>query len=780
MKQNVYKVDVVVKRCMNLLCMVIGLLFCANTDAVTQKRKQSNKATSFDKIVQECKKQTMRKNFQQVLSAGNLEAFKKFVSTSTLFDVLVYNDQEWFSILQKLYEQNNVEMTAFLVNNGVCFDVGEPDSFIEYLVKQEAYTFLFAVLKKLTFSGKKMIQSPRNLACFFKSKCPNDLLPYITEIYPFDEEDEEVCEGYADLVLDMFDCDDVQDFDQVYETFFESLPTDLQDTLLERVVKHGVNLQENVEPLLLIMMQSPVHEACTISDCAIFMYPLSKELVTCVVEKLDNINAIDACQGKTALMIACEYGYDISVLELLAYGADPNILCTREKKDALLYASASKKNNAYTCIQLLLTMDNPKAYSDGFQPLSECDKVPCTCNVHRKDCFGKDALYYIFQNYSGKKLQHLFQILVQRDPELTVNCVYPQNETLLLYACKNSCDMSLIQYCFERTKQQCNMPHKTSGYTPLLYAVGAGDTNVVKYLLDNGAKAHSKLFDGSTIFHEAAQKDNVALLRFLYEYANVKNLLFLKNKNNETAYDVAKKLGKIQAALFFYDMSEPIKSFTAEAKSVGQQKKSQQKKQHKKSSKNKYALVATNKEVLPELWAASDKYLYHTIGIWWEDPLLRMIMQKRKNVSALTERDEARGVYIHTFPFAVDAYINTLAKIVTTNSGKVSGAYIWGMREKCKEKTPVKEKGFFTFAQEVSSKIWFHRSFMPCQSSNDLSTILQFWQDKEHDGVAKDSLLQSMESIVIPKRKLVDYAADGATVILTEDERILLYPTQNM
>ncbi len=330
------------------------------------------------------------------------------------------------------------------------------------------------------------------------------------------------------------------------------------------------------------------------------------------------------------------------------------------------------------------------------------------------------------------------------------------------------------------------MPDKISGYTPLLYAVGAGDTNVVKYLLDNGAEAHSKLVDGSTIFHEAAQKNNVALLRFLYEYANVKNLLFLKNKNNETAYDVAKKLGKIQAALFFYDMSEPIKSFTDEAKSVGQQKKSQQKKQHKKSSKNKYALVATNKKVLPELWAASDKYLYHTIGIWWEDPLLRMIIQQRKSVSKLTESDEARGVYIHTFPFAVDECINKLAKIVMYTSGKVAGAYIWGEREKLKdtdsssEKISPKQTGFFTFAQEISSKIWFHRSFMLSQTSTSLKDIIDYWKNDEHNSVEKDRVLQSIASITINKPRLVESNRDGSVSIFTEHELITLYPTQKL
>ncbi len=417
MKKNVYKFDALVRRCITFLSKVMVFLFCVNTEAAGHNKGQEKKAVCFDKIVQECKNQTMRKNFEQVLSSGNLEAFKKFVSTASLFDILVYNDQEWFAVLNKLYEENKPEMVACLVNNGVCFDVGGPDlfpdSFIEYLVQQESYEFLISVLKKLTFSDKKIIQNPRNLVCFFTSKCPNDLLPYITKMYPFNEKDQRICEGYADLVLDMFDCDEVQNFDQIYQTFFQSLPTNLQNTLLERVVRYGLSLEEDVECLLLDIMLSSVHEKCKISDKTIFRYYISELLVDCVVKKLDNINAVDKVQKKTALMIACQYGHHISVSELLYRGAHPKIVCVEDKKDALLYASASKKNDAYTCIKLLLTM-------------------PSTCNVHRKDYFGNDALYYIFRNYSGKELQCLFQILIQRDPELKVNCVYPQNETLFV------------------------------------------------------------------------------------------------------------------------------------------------------------------------------------------------------------------------------------------------------------------------------------------------------------------------------------------------------------
>ena len=77
--------------------------------------------------------------------------------------------------------------------------------------------------------------------------------------------------------------------------------------------------------------------------------------------------------------------------------------------------------------------------------------------------------------------------------------------------------------------------------TPLLAAVLSGSLDCVKILLKHGADCNIIYQQGATVLHMAAYHKKFEILRFIY--TNYKTDPYLRNDDNDTAYEIAKKLG---------------------------------------------------------------------------------------------------------------------------------------------------------------------------------------------------------------------------------------------
>ncbi|XP_052058441.1 uncharacterized protein LOC127698798 [Mytilus californianus] len=101
------------------------------------------------------------------------------------------------------------------------------------------------------------------------------------------------------------------------------------------------------------------------------------------------------------------------------------------------------------------------------------------------------------------------------------------------------------------------------GNTPLHYAVFAGRAELVEILLQNGSQVNKQNSDGNTPLHVACQSEKerrvMIMLKLLKYSANV----FLKNKNNSTALDVAAMYGKKDAVSVLLDHDSSLSSNTS-------------------------------------------------------------------------------------------------------------------------------------------------------------------------------------------------------------------------
>ena len=75
--------------------------------------------------------------------------------------------------------------------------------------------------------------------------------------------------------------------------------------------------------------------------------------------------------------------------------------------------------------------------------------------------------------------------------------------------------------------------------TPLVAAVLSGNLECVKILLQNGADYNMIYQQGATVLHIAAHHKKFEVLKFIY--TNYKIDPYLRNEDNDTAYEIAKK-----------------------------------------------------------------------------------------------------------------------------------------------------------------------------------------------------------------------------------------------
>lgn len=73
--------------------------------------------------------------------------------------------------------------------------------------------------------------------------------------------------------------------------------------------------------------------------------------------------------------------------------------------------------------------------------------------------------------------------------------------------------------------------------TPLIGAVKSGSLDCVKILLDNGADYKMIYKNGNTVLHIAALLKKFEILKYIY--TNYKMDYFIRNEDNDTAYEIA-------------------------------------------------------------------------------------------------------------------------------------------------------------------------------------------------------------------------------------------------
>ena len=97
--------------------------------------------------------------------------------------------------------------------------------------------------------------------------------------------------------------------------------------------------------------------------------------------------------------------------------------------------------------------------------------------------------------------------------------------------------------------------HKNKGPTALTAASRTGRLDVVKYLLEHGAKINNRDGQGNTAVIEAAGSGNLALVQYLFDQGAD---LHISDINGSTALHPAASLGHIPVISFLLDLGMPI------------------------------------------------------------------------------------------------------------------------------------------------------------------------------------------------------------------------------
>jgi ankyrin repeat protein len=163
-------------------------------------------------------------------------------------------------------------------------------------------------------------------------------------------------------------------------------------------------------------------------------------------------------------------------------------------------------------------------------------------NVNEKNGAGETPIFYAVYNDNLE----MVKLLVENNAELNIktyygsplllNCLKNKNNNIVKYLLVSNIDIniadngkSLLYYCLsgnqelldlllERNDLNANVQHGDWGTTPLLIAVGNGDTNLIKKLIDRGADVNLKSYNGSSPLSTAYDSKQYDIVELLLKY----------------------------------------------------------------------------------------------------------------------------------------------------------------------------------------------------------------------------------------------------------------------
>jgi len=106
------------------------------------------------------------------------------------------------------------------------------------------------------------------------------------------------------------------------------------------------------------------------------------------------------------------------------------------------------------------------------------------------------------------------QDLAEKGADLSLRC--KEGKSILHYACRNSENIHLVKFLIEQ--QDCKTNKRDSqGREPLYEAVMSNSPEIVKFLLEKGARMSAKI-DGKTYLHIAAQMNKIQSFKVLLSF----------------------------------------------------------------------------------------------------------------------------------------------------------------------------------------------------------------------------------------------------------------------
>ena len=159
-------------------------------------------------------------------------------------------------------------------------------------------------------------------------------------------------------------------------------------------------------------------------------------------------------------------------------------------------------------------------------------------DIHQRDILGRTPIM-IAVEYEN---QDVFNTLVSRGASLTDRNIEGHtllHIALLDYKIRNR--ISMVEMILKAGRSELeiiNSPDRTYGNTPLHWAAHKGYTDVMKILLERGARLDIKNNDGELPLHVAARKDRMKAFLMLRN-ANP-SLLDVKNNKGLTPVDIAR------------------------------------------------------------------------------------------------------------------------------------------------------------------------------------------------------------------------------------------------
>ena len=278
--------------------------------------------------------------------------------------------------------------------------------------------------------------------------------------------------------------------------------------LLNKMIEHGADLERHG-----IFGDTPLHNACSTADPAMVERLLQFDL---------DVNAVNTASATPLIVLVSEYFMTkypseanlLAVAKLLlAKGADVNI---RDSNycSALYYAADAGYPEF---IELLIEhgADVNKSCGDGITPLMVAAKqghfaivknlVEHGANIQARDYSKYNSLHHACINGH----MDIAEFFIEKGCD--VNSLSADNFTPLHGASKLNFD-GLVEFLLKKGAS-INAQTKLRKETPLLMAIGNGNENIARLLVENGADLNAKNSENVTPFHLAIKKslDNFAL-----------------------------------------------------------------------------------------------------------------------------------------------------------------------------------------------------------------------------------------------------------------------------
>uniref|UniRef100_A0A1I8HKB2 non-specific serine/threonine protein kinase n=1 Tax=Macrostomum lignano TaxID=282301 RepID=A0A1I8HKB2_9PLAT len=206
-------------------------------------------------------------------------------------------------------------------------------------------------------------------------------------------------------------------------------------------------------------------------------------------------------EGQTLLYIAVVKGRPACVEQLLAMGSDPNLLCSGKKKKQTALHRAIEEGQAEMVCSLLT--DRPAATDSAFR-----------CNIYREDAAGVSCLQLSKDKRTAKKQsEHICELLEAKNEQYELEATEFYN-LCLTFDCQAISNAAKRIFRLEKVINRCPQ----DSYSLLYRACEHGKTDVVDFLVRNGAQCVAHPVTGYTPLYVACGKGNVAIVeRLIYQ-----------------------------------------------------------------------------------------------------------------------------------------------------------------------------------------------------------------------------------------------------------------------